>query len=114
ATYRPLLKQVLEEIFHPDKRECPDIEHMSGGLTELLKTGFSMFMKVNRPHPSDHPLLFIFLVGGVTPSELRLIREVVSTLKSSTQVIVMSTRLLRASDVPRLLFSTDRLRPDIR
>ncbi|KTG32149.1 hypothetical protein cypCar_00022491 [Cyprinus carpio] len=86
ATYRPLLKQVLEEIFHPDRRECPDVEHMSGGLTDLLKTGFSMFMKVTRPHPSDHPLLFLFLVGGVTPSELRLIREVVSTHKSGTQV----------------------------
>uniref|UniRef100_A0A8C1X0E8 Uncharacterized protein n=1 Tax=Cyprinus carpio TaxID=7962 RepID=A0A8C1X0E8_CYPCA len=59
---------------------------MSGGLTDLLKTGFSMFMKVTRPHPSDHPLLFLFLVGGVTPSELRLIREVVSTHKSGTQV----------------------------
>lgn len=113
ATYRPLIKQVLEEIFHPDRRECPDIEHMSGGLTDLLKTGFSMFMKVTRPHPSDHPLLFLFLVGGVTPSELRLIREVVSTYKSSPQVLVMSTRLLRPFDVPHLLFSTDRLKPDI-
>uniref|UniRef100_A0A8C2CTY7 Si:ch73-249k16.4 n=1 Tax=Cyprinus carpio TaxID=7962 RepID=A0A8C2CTY7_CYPCA len=86
---------------------------MSGGLTDLLKTGFSMFMKVTRPHPSDHPLLFLFLVGGVTPSELRLIREIVSTHKSGTQVVVMSTRLLRPSDVPHLLFSIDRLKPDI-
>lgn len=46
ATYRPFLRQVLEEIFHPDRPESPDIEHMSGGLTDLLKTGFSMFMKV--------------------------------------------------------------------
>lgn len=46
ATYRPFLRQVLEEVFHPDRPECPDIEHMSGGLTDLLKTGFSMFMKV--------------------------------------------------------------------
>lgn len=46
ATYRPFLRQVLEELFHPDRPECPDIEHMSGGLTDLLKTGFSMFMKV--------------------------------------------------------------------
>lgn len=46
ATYRPFLRQVLEEIFHPDRPESPDIEHMSGGLTDMLKTGFSMFMKV--------------------------------------------------------------------
>ncbi|GLD65520.1 sec1 family domain-containing protein 2, partial [Lates japonicus] len=85
ATYRPFLRQILEEVFHPDRLECPDIEHMSGGLTDLLKTGFSMFMKVSRPHPSDNPLLFLFLVGGVTPSELRLIKEMVTTHKPGTQ-----------------------------
>ncbi|KAF5900540.1 sec1 family domain-containing protein 2, partial [Clarias magur] len=85
ATYRPFIKQVLEEIFNPSRPECPDIEHASGGLTDLLKTGFSMFMKVNRPHPSDHPLLILFMVGGVTASELRLIHEVVATHKAGTQ-----------------------------
>uniref|UniRef100_A0AAY5F183 Sec1 family domain containing 2 n=1 Tax=Electrophorus electricus TaxID=8005 RepID=A0AAY5F183_ELEEL len=113
ATYRPFLKQVLEEIFRPGRPECPDIEHTSGGLTDLLKTGISMFMKVSRPHPSDHPLLFLFLVGGVTPSELRLIREVVSAHKAGTQVLVISTRLLRPADIPHLLFGTGRLTPDI-
>ncbi|XP_029906029.1 sec1 family domain-containing protein 2 [Myripristis murdjan] len=113
ATYRPFLRQILEEVFHPDRPECPDIEHMSGGLTDLLKTGFSMFMKVSRPHPSDNPLLFLFLVGGVTPSELRLIKEIVSNQKPGTQVLVLSTRLLRPSDIPELLFTTQRLMPDI-
>ncbi|XP_074525225.1 sec1 family domain-containing protein 2 [Halichoeres trimaculatus] len=113
ATYSPFLRQILEEVFHPDKPECPDIEHMSGGLTDLLKSGFSMFMKVSRPHPSDNPLLFLFLVGGVTPSELRLVKEVVSTHKPGTQVLVFSTRLLRPTDIPELLFTTQRLLPDI-
>lgn len=113
ATYQPLLRKVLEQILHPDRPECPDIEHMSGGLTDRLKTGFSMFMKVSRPHPSDHPLLLLFLVGGVTASELRLIREVVSAHKAGTQVLVLSTRLLTPSDVPELLFTTQRLVPYI-
>lgn len=113
ATYRPFLRQILEEVFHPDRLECPDIEHMSGGLTDLLKTGFSMFMKVTRPHPSDNPLLLLFLVGGVTPSELRLIKEIVTIHKPGTQVLVLSTRLLRPTDIPELLFTTQRLLPDI-
>uniref|UniRef100_A0A7N8X9P0 Sec1 family domain containing 2 n=1 Tax=Mastacembelus armatus TaxID=205130 RepID=A0A7N8X9P0_9TELE len=113
ATYRPFLRQILEEVFHPDRHECPDIEYMSGGLTDLLKTGFSMFMKVSRPHPSDNPLLFLFLVGGVTPSELRLIKDVVAAHKPGTQVLVLSTRLLRPADIPELLFTTQRLVPDI-
>uniref|UniRef100_A0A8C7FT72 Uncharacterized protein n=1 Tax=Oncorhynchus kisutch TaxID=8019 RepID=A0A8C7FT72_ONCKI len=69
--------------------------------------------RVSRPHPSDHGLLFLFLVGGVTPSELRLIRKVVSAHKPGTQVLVLSTRLLRPTDVPELLFTTQRLVPDI-
>ncbi|KAK1896461.1 Sec1 family domain containing protein 2 [Dissostichus eleginoides] len=113
ATYRPFLRQILEEVFHPDRPECPDIDYMSGGLTDLLKTGFSMFMKVSRPHPGDNPLLFLFLVGGVTPAELRLIKESVSTHKPGTQVLVLSTRLLRPTDIPELLFTTQRLLPDI-
>ncbi|KAI5090421.1 sec1 family domain-containing protein 2, partial [Silurus meridionalis] len=88
ATYHPFIKQVLEEIFDPSRPECQDIEHASGGITDLLKTGFSMFMKVNRPHPSDHSLLFLFMVGGVTASELRMIREVVSTHKPGTRVSI--------------------------
>ncbi|KAM7388591.1 hypothetical protein PAMP_024756 [Pampus punctatissimus] len=113
ATYRPFLRQILEEVFHPDRHECPDIEHMSGGLTDLLKTGFSMFMKVSRPHPSDNPLLLLFLVGGVTPSELRLVKEIATTHKPGTQVLVLSTRLLRPTDIPNLLFTSQRLVPDI-
>ncbi|XP_077462913.1 sec1 family domain-containing protein 2 isoform X1 [Stigmatopora argus] len=113
ATYRPFLRQILQEVFHPDRPECPDIEHMSGGLTDLLKTGFSMFMKVSRPHPVDNPLLILFLVGGVTPSELRLIKETAASLKPGSQVLVLSSRLLRPSDVPELLFASQRLTPDI-
>lgn len=113
ANYRPLLRRILEEVFRPDRVECPDIEHMSGGLTDLLKTGFSMFMKVSRPHPSDNPVLFLFLVGGITPSELRLVKEVVSSHKPGCQVLVLSTRLLRPGDIADLLFTTQRLTPDI-
>uniref|UniRef100_A0A1A7WXU0 Sec1 family domain containing 2 n=1 Tax=Iconisemion striatum TaxID=60296 RepID=A0A1A7WXU0_9TELE len=113
ATYCPFLRQILEEVFNPDRPECPDIEHMSGGLTDLLKTGFSMFMKVSRPRPGDNPLLFLFLVGGVTPSELRLIKETVATHRPGTQVLVLSTRLLKPTDIPELLFATQRLVPDV-
>ncbi|XP_073501599.1 sec1 family domain-containing protein 2 [Phyllobates terribilis] len=113
ASYKPLLKQVVEEIFHPDHTEPADIEHMSSGLTDLLKTGFSMFMKVSRPHPGDSSLLILFVIGGVTVSEVRMVKDLVSTLKPGVQVVVLSTRLLKPLDIPDLLFATDRLHPDI-
>lgn len=113
ASYKPLLKQVVEEIFNPERPDSIDIEHMSSGLTDLLKTGFSMFMKVNRPHPSDHPLLILFVVGGITVSEAKMVKDLVPTMKPGTQVIVLSTRLLKPLNIPELLFATDRLHPDL-
>ncbi|KAB1282647.1 Sec1 family domain-containing protein 2 [Camelus dromedarius] len=69
--------------------------------------------EVSRPHPSDHPLLILFVVGGVTVSEAKMIKDLVSTLKPGTQVIVLSTRLLKPLNIPELLFATDRLHPDL-
>ncbi|NXS58168.1 SCFD2 protein, partial [Brachypteracias leptosomus] len=112
ASYKPLLKQVVEEICNPDRPDPVDIEHMSSGLTDLLKTGFSMFMKVNRPHPGDHPLLIIFMVGGVTVSEVKIVKDLVATRKPGTQVIVLSSALLTPHSAVELLFATDRLQPD--
>uniref|UniRef100_A0A7M4ET00 Sec1 family domain containing 2 n=1 Tax=Crocodylus porosus TaxID=8502 RepID=A0A7M4ET00_CROPO len=113
ATYKPLLKQVVEEIFNYDRPDPVDIEHMSAGLTDLLKTGFSMFMKVNRPHPGDHPLLIFYMVGGVTVSEVKMLKDLISARKPSVQVIVLSSTLLTPLHIPELLFATDHLQPDI-
>ncbi|XP_078456980.1 sec1 family domain-containing protein 2 [Lampetra planeri] len=113
AAYRPLLKQILDEIFAAEQPDSSDIEHMASGLTDLLKTGISMFMKVSRPRPADHPLVVIFVVGGVTPAEIKLVRDSVTAMKVTQQVLVMSTRLLQPSDVPVLLFSKDRLNPTV-
>lgn len=48
--------------------------------------GVLSFFQVSRPHPGNNPLVFLFLVGGVTPSEIRLIKETVATHKPGTQV----------------------------
>ena len=43
-------------------------------------------MNVSKPRPSDHPLVIIFVVGGVTPSEVRLVKDTVTAKSSATQV----------------------------
>lgn len=42
--------------------------------------------QVNRPHPGDHPLLIIFMVGGVSVSEVKMVKDLVATRKPGTQV----------------------------
>lgn len=46
----------------------------------------SFILQVNRPHPGDHPLLIIFMVGGVTVSEVKMVKDLVATCKTGTQV----------------------------
>ena len=43
-------------------------------------------MNVSKPRPSDHPVLVVFVIGGVTVTEARQIQEVVSATKSNMQV----------------------------
>ena len=40
ATLKPLLKQVVSNIFDPTKPELLDIEYKSTGFRDLLKSGF--------------------------------------------------------------------------
>ena len=40
GTLKPLLKQLMEAILDPTKPELPDVEYISTGFRDLLKSGF--------------------------------------------------------------------------
>nr|XP_054770138.1 sec1 family domain-containing protein 2-like [Lytechinus pictus] len=99
SSYSPLVKQIMKSVFDSSKPDLVDIEYKSSGFRDLLKSGFRLFMNVGKPRPSDHPLFIIFMVGGITCSEVKQIKETVASLSPNTQVVVGSTRILRESDV---------------
>lgn len=43
-------------------------------------------MNVSKPRPNDHPLLVLFIVGGVTCSEVHQIREALAAYHPNIQV----------------------------
>lgn len=53
---------------------------------KMISLSVLSYFQVSRPHPGDNPLVVFFVVGGVTPSEIRLIKETVATQKPGTQV----------------------------
>lgn len=55
---------------------------------------FSLFMNVSKPRPNDHPLLVLFIVGGVTCSEVHQIREALAAYHPNTQVSFSKTCFL--------------------
>lgn len=107
AVYKPLLKQLLQDIFDPDAKELPHLDHHSGGLGDMLKTGFGFFKSTTKPLPKDSPTLIVFIIGGVTASEVKLVADFVCSRKLNKQVIVGSTSLARPSEQLGLLFKRD-------
>ncbi len=45
-------------------------------------------MNVSKPRPGDQSVLIIFVLGGVTLTELRQIKEAVSASKTNVQVSI--------------------------
>ena len=43
-------------------------------------------MNVSKPRPDDHPLLVLYIVGGITCSEVHQIREALAAYHPNTQV----------------------------
>ncbi|XP_064367227.1 sec1 family domain-containing protein 2 isoform X2 [Dromaius novaehollandiae] len=68
--------------------------------------------QVIRPHPGDHPLLIIYMIGGVTVSEVKMVKDMVATRKPGTQVLVLSSALLTPLSAIELLFAAEHLQPD--
>eukprot|EP00117_Sycon_ciliatum_P027367 scpid33752/ scgid22248/ Sec1 family domain-containing protein 2; Neuronal Sec1; Syntaxin-binding protein 1-like 1 len=109
ATTGSLLKQLAEALAAPDKPELPDVEYHSQYMRNLLKTGFSLFMGGSKPRPSDHQLLIIYVVGGLTCTEAKAVRERFSSARSDIQVVVGGTQLVTASSLLHQLCCSDSL-----
>ena len=57
-------------------------------------TQYRFFVNVSKPRPNDHPLLIIFILGGVTSSEVKTIKETVAVYSANTQVGISCFSLL--------------------
>ncbi|XP_021340934.1 sec1 family domain-containing protein 2-like [Mizuhopecten yessoensis] len=112
AKGNPLLKQLMDLTFDSTKGDIQDIEYISSGFTDLLKSGLRLFRTVAKPKPSDNKVLIVFVVGGITATEAKLIKDAVTSHHSDTQVIVGSTQLSQPEDIVEALLCQDNLNLD--
>ena len=59
----------------PSLASPSQLTHVPSSLGGLLKSGFGLLGLQARPKPGDHPLVLLFLVGGLSAGELRDARE---------------------------------------
>jgi len=53
---------------------------------KVLLCALRLFRAVSKPRPGDQPLLIVFVIGGVSSTEVRQVRDVVAAAKTSIQV----------------------------
>ncbi len=108
--YASLLEQLLLDVFSEDRREIPDLEHRSGGLGGLLKSGIGLFgVNVNRVHPRENPVVWLYVVGGVTPDEVKAVRDLIKSRSAECKIVVGGTKLLSPMEMMNSLFVHDPL-----
>lgn len=58
-------------------------------------------------HPCDNSWIIVYVIGGVTPEEVREAKETVSLLNPNCHVTIAGSRLLNPSDiVDKILLSS--------
>ena len=92
------IQQLIEDIFDPTLLDCPDVEHKSAGLKDLHKTGFSLFVNVRKPRPSDNNIILFYVVGGIRPDEVQLIRRLFRQKSPSHSVLIGSSHFVSTHD----------------
>ena len=120
------LQQLIDDVFDPSLGDNPDLEHKSGSLKDLLKTGFrfftkflqykcqvflyyfffycSLFVNVRKPRPSDNPIIILYVCGGIRPDEVKLVRDLCRQKSPSHKVLVASSHFISAQDTLHYIF----------
>ncbi|XP_070150555.1 sec1 family domain-containing protein 2 [Polyergus mexicanus] len=92
-----ILQQLLMDIFHPDRYQISDLQQRS---PSLLSAGFNLFSKGRvKHHPCDNNWVIIYIIGGVTPEEVREAKENISLLNPNCQITLAGSRLLNPLDI---------------
>ncbi|XP_068969221.1 sec1 family domain-containing protein 2-like isoform X1 [Bombus flavifrons] len=103
--YISILEQVTKDIFSVDiNRELRDLHKKS---SSFISAGFNLILggKTKR-HPRDNPYILIYVVGGITAEEAKVIQEVVSahSNEKSPHIILAGSRLLNPLDIVDKIF----------
>ncbi|XP_024874060.1 sec1 family domain-containing protein 2-like [Temnothorax curvispinosus] len=92
-----ILQQLLTDMLHPDRFELPDLHQRS---PSFISAGLNLFSKGRiKHHPCDNNWIIIYVIGGVTPEEIRETKEIISLFNSNCQITIAGSRLLNPIDI---------------
>jgi len=123
-----VLQQLLRDMLHPEKFELPDLHQRSPSFISagfkwaenawaLSPSFFNLIKKIfknlisyffissllskgrMKHHPCDNDWIIIYVIGGVTPEEVREAKETMSLFNLNCHVTIAGSRLLNPLDI---------------
>ncbi|XP_025158914.1 sec1 family domain-containing protein 2 isoform X2 [Harpegnathos saltator] len=92
-----ILQQLLRDMLHPERYELPDLHQRS---PSFISAGFNLFSKGRmKHHPCDNKWIIVYVMGGITPEEVRETKEIISIFKPNCQITIAGSRLLNPLDI---------------
>jgi len=106
--YSGFLQQLLGDIYHPNRIDVPDLHYHAGGLGAILRSGLGWLGASNtKQHPRQNPWVLVFVLGGVTPLEIKQLQSVVEGTES--KLTISSTAIINNYSSLELLFNNNPL-----
>ncbi|KAG0568011.1 hypothetical protein KC19_7G179400 [Ceratodon purpureus] len=100
-----LLQQVFSLIF--SKSDVPGLHHHISSVGRFFKSGLGRFgLGQPKPKLGDYKLIIVFVVGGISGTEIRGIKEAQAGFPGAegVEVLIGGTTFLSPSDMRELLF----------
>ncbi|XP_015108563.1 sec1 family domain-containing protein 2 [Diachasma alloeum] len=99
-----VVERILRDLIHPSK---PVIADLKMKTSSFISAGFNLLTKGRvQHHPTDNPWIIIYVLGGVTAEEARIVEELSSQNANIPRITLAGCRLLTPMDTAdRILLS---------
>lgn len=105
--YVPLVRQITSQVFQD--ATLGDLTRVTSVLGGLLKIGLGRFGFQNQSKPGDHPIVVIFVVGGICLLEIKeILAEIEGQSPWKPQVILGGSCLLSDQDATDIVWDQQR------
>jgi len=106
--YNGFLSQLLGDIYDPSRIDVDCLYYHAGGLGAILRSGLGWLGAANtKQHPRQNPWVLVFVIGGVTPLEIKILQNNVDGTES--KLTVCGTSVLTPQSSLNLIFNNNPL-----
>eukprot|EP00898_Chlorokybus_atmophyticus_P004499 jgi/Chlat1/504/Chrsp103S01100 len=99
----PLLRQLGSKLHR--QADLTDVVHAPSSIGGFLKSGLGRFgLAQVKPKPSDHKVIVLFVIGGISAYEVCAAREAAAAVNPDAQLIVAGTTLQTPEGLYKQLF----------